>query len=155
MSDPIPHSALDELKVRARLARNAGAPRLRDGLHEAARSAGFADWEHARRVLDGLAAPGDDMGTFWHAPRTGILLNEWFAHLGEARAAHARQPLAFLLPYRRQFMVVQADFIRELVLDPADPLWVEIRRDAVSGHGSPAWRALCAQRIRAPRATFA
>lgn len=116
--------ALDELKVRARIARNAAvragmvqAPRLADCLHEAARHAGFRNWEHARLVLDGLARPGADMGSFWHAPGCNSLLNEWFADLGQARVVRARGP-GFLLPYRRQFVVVGDDFIRELGLLP-------------------------------------
>jgi hypothetical protein len=168
--------AIVELKTRARLRLNAlrrgpgaAAPsagpqadagpaaagiRLRDCLDAVARDLGFAHWEHARSVLGGLAAPGDDLGTFWHAPHSGILLNEWFARLDEARAAVQRQPAAFLLPYRRQFVVVQADFVRELGLDPADAAWEAIARDLVRGYGTPAWQALARRRMDAPAATF-
>jgi hypothetical protein len=156
---------LVELKVRARLRVNAarraapgpqeGGLRLRDALNAVAREVGFQHWEQARRVLGGLAQPGEDMGTFWHAPRTGILLNEWFADIQQARAAHARQPRAFLLPYRRQFMVVQADFVQELGVDPDHPAWDAVGRDLVRGCGSAGWLALADQRIRAPRTGFA
>lgn len=152
--------AVEELKVRARLrlnavrrAREAGDLRLRDCLHGAARAVGFLHWEHARRVLGGLAAAGDDMGTFWHAPRCSVLLNHWYADAARAREAHARTG-GFLLPYRRQFVAVQDDFIRELGLDPADEAWSALRRDIVSGYGSPAWAALCMRRLRASAATF-
>jgi hypothetical protein len=79
---------LTELKTRARLQLNAarGAQpdlRLRDCLNQAARDVGFAHWDHGRRVLGGLAATGDDMGTFWHAPRCNSLLNAWFASHAE------------------------------------------------------------------------
>jgi hypothetical protein len=151
-------AAVDELKVRARVrlntARRAGqaAGQLRDRLHEVAREAGFRDWEHARRVLAGEASPGDDMGTFWHAPRCHSLINEWHADL--ARAQAALDAGRYLLPYRLQFMVVQADFIRELGLDPAVAAWGEAGYDLVRGYGSPAWAALCADRLRAPANTF-
>lgn len=151
-------AALEELKVRARVrlntARRAGeeAGRLRDLLHAVAREVGFADWEHARHVLGGEAAPGEDMGTFWHAPRCHSLLNEW--HADAARARAALDAGRFLLPYRRQFMVVQADFIRELGLDPGDAAWHAVHHDVVAGYGSPAWAALCAARVRAPAQTF-
>ena len=152
--------AVDELKVRARLRLNAakkagGAaePRLRDCLHDAARAAGFLHWEHARRVLGGLAAPGDDMGSFWHAPGCNVLLNHWYADFAQAREAHAKSG-GFLLPYRRQFVVAQGDFLRELALDPADEAWSALGRDLVSGYGSPAWAALCLRRLKAPPATF-
>lgn len=155
---------LTELKTRARLRLNAarrGAEaaaaadlRLRDCLNLVARDVGFAHWEHARQVLGGLASPADDMGTFWHAPRTGILLNEWFARREQAEAALGRQPEAFLLPYRRQFMVVQGDFVRELGIDPGHPAWAAIGRDLVRGYGTPAWLALARQRLQAPQSSF-
>jgi hypothetical protein len=156
-------AAVTELKTRARFRLN-GARRdngataadlkLRDCLQQVARDVGFQHWEHARRVLGGLAAPGEDLGTFWHAPRSGILLNEWFARAAEAHAAHQRQPAAFLLPYRRQFVLVQADFVRELGVDPRHPAWQGIGNDLVRGYGSPAWLALADARLRAPPDTF-
>src|SRR5438552_124136 len=97
--DPSDSPLLIELKTRARLRLNAADDdevRLRDCLNLVAREVGFAHWEHARTVLGGLAATGEDMGTFWHAPRTGILLNEWFAHREEAQAALRRSPGGFL-----------------------------------------------------------
>lgn len=154
---------LDELKARARIALNAArrggaqkaqeAPdvKLRHFLNEAARHAGFAHWDHARTVLGGLAAPGDDFGTFWHAPRTGILLNQWFASYAEARAVHAQDPGAYLLPYKRQFMLVQADFIAELGMDPQAAKWAATGRDLVAAYGNAAWTALVAQRLAALR----
>jgi hypothetical protein len=150
--------AIEELKTRARLLRTAsvrtdgGALRLRDGLHEAAREAGFQHWEHARRVLGGQAGPGDDMGTFWHAPACHSLLNAWFAQPGRAREAQAAQPGSFLLPYARQFVVAQDDYVRALGLDPADGAWAQVHRDLVAGYGSAAWSDLCVQRLRASRA---
>ena len=145
---------LDELKVRARLALNAArraeadsdAVRLRHCLNQAARDVGFAHWDHARAVLGGLASRDDDMGTFWHAPRTGILLNLWLAKYAQAQA--------FLLPYRRQFMVVQADFIQELGVDAAHPAWADTAHDLVAAYGGDAWLQLAGQRLKAPRSSF-
>ena len=108
-------------------------------------------WDHARTVLGGLAAPGDDFGTLWHAPRTGILLNQWFASYGEVRAVHAQDTGAYLLPYKRQFMLVQADFIAELGVDPQAAQWNALGRDAVAGYGSAAWSELASQRLAAMR----
>ena len=160
--------ALTELKVRARLRLNAlktasaqgeaghePAPRLRDCLNQVAREAGFAHWEHARRVISGEAAAGEDMGSFWHAPRCAALLNQWFADAAEARAAHKKAPGAFLLPYRRQFVIVQPEFIIEIGMDPQDSLWAQVGRDLVASHGTAAWCALAAKRMRAPGETFA
>lgn len=153
---------LDELKIRARLRLNAvrreeaGDPgvRLRHCLNQAARDVGFAHWEHARAVLGGVATREDDMGTFWHAPRTGILLNLWLAKYEQAQAALAADPAAYLLPYRRQFMVVQGHFIEALGVDASHPAWVETSHDLVAGYGGNAWLLLAGQRLRAPRSSF-
>ena len=153
-------AAVEDLKTRARVrlngARRAGEGadmRLRDCLHDVARAVGFSQWEHARRVLGGAAVAGEDMGSFWHAPRCNTLLNGWYADAQVAAAAHANSN-GFLLPYRRQFVVVQDEFIRELGLDPRDPHWAEAGRNVVAAYGSLAWQALCAQRVRAAAETF-
>ena len=146
--------AVIELKTRARLrlhaARAAGKRlRLRDCLKLVAKEAGFTNWDHARRVLNGEASPGEDMGTFWYAPRCAGLLNQWFATYEEARAALEATPRrCFLLPYRRQFMVVEDDFIRELGLDPENREWAAVDHDAVATHGGKSWGALCFIRLR-------
>lgn len=156
------NSALDELKTRARVRLNrarregvAGSLQLADCLHDAARAVGFAHWDHARRVLGGQATVGDDLGDFWHAPGTGILLHHWFARHEDALAVLDADRAAYLLPYRRQCFIVQAPFIEALGLDPDDPHWGALRNDLVAGLGTPAWLALAAQRVRAPLATFA
>lgn len=148
--------ALAELKVRARLrlnaARRAGTPgdhKLRHFLNEVAQQAGFAHWEHARHVLAGEAAPGEDMGTFWHAPGCDALLNQWFADAGAARAA--LRPGRYLLPFRRQYVVVEAPYLRELGLDPADPAWLVLQGDLVAGYGTSAWHTLARRRMLALR----
>ena len=139
---------------RARREGAAGSATLRDHLHQAAREVGFAGWEQARRVLGALAAPGDDMGSFWHVPRSGILLHIWFSEYAQARSVLAQQADGFLLPYRRQCFIVQAPFIEALGLNPADPAWVAIGRDLVAAYGTPAWRALAWQRLHAPVGAF-
>lgn len=152
---------LAELKTRARLRLNAARrgdeagvpPRLRDCLHEVARAVGFQHWEHARRVLGGEAQWGEDMGRFWYAPRCIVHLNTWIADRGQALAARQRAS-GFLLPYRRQFVLVEEGFVRELGLDPADPAWEAAGRDLVSTYGSPAWAALARQRLAAAAGSF-
>lgn len=152
---------VDEIKVRARVrlsrARRegtGGSATLRDHLHQAAREVGFAGWEQARRVLGVLAAPGDDMGSFWHVLRSGILLHIWFSEHAQARSVLAQQADGFLLPYRRQCFIVQAPFIEALGLNPVDPAWAVIGRDLVAAYGTPAWRALAWQRLHAPAGAF-
>ena len=148
---------VDELKVRARVRLNrarreglAGAERLRDALHDVARVHGFADWEHARRVLSGLALPGDDMGSFWHPRHTGIAPNLWFSTYAQAHAALQPMRQGFLLPYRRQCFIVQAPFVEALGVRAADSDWAAVGYDLVAAYGTPAWRALAWQRLHAP-----
>lgn len=152
---------LTELKTRARLRLNAarrggeaGELRLRDCLNGVACEVGFAHWEHARKVLGGEAGAGEDMGTFWHAPRTGILLNLWFARYEEARVALTADVTAFLLPYRRQFFLVQDHFVRELGVDVEDAAWDVMGHDLVRGYGGAAWEVLAMQRLKAARSSF-
>lgn len=152
---------VDELKTRARVRLNtarregaAGDDKLRDLLHAVSREVGFAHWEHARRVLGGLALPGEDMGTFWYSPRTAALLNEWHATPAAAQAARAGREDLFLLPYKRQAVLVREPFIVELGLDPAHPAWDAAGRDLVAAYGAPPWTELAALRLRAPRSSF-
>lgn len=151
---------LVELKTRARLRLNAARQqqpdlRLRDCLNEVARAVGFVHWEQARRVLGGEARPGDDMGRFWHAPACNSLLNVWFANHDDARSALATKPGAVLLPYRRQFVLADGPFIRELGLDPRDTAWAAAGHDLVRAYGTDPWLRLAFQRLKAPQSTFA
>lgn len=152
---------IEELKVRARVRLNqarregqASASPLRAQLQRAAQEVGFAHWDQARQVLSGRASQDDDMGCFWHAPRTGILLHHWFARHDEASAVLTQLPSGFLLPYRRQCFIAQSPFIQALGVDAADPAWQALGHDLVRGYGTPAWQHLARQRVRAPLATF-
>ena len=124
-----------ELKTRARLRLNAmqrasaDAPaslaatppdRLRDCLIAVAREAGFTGCEKALRVLGGEAVSGDNMGTLWHTPRCNGLLSHWYAHHDQARECLPLGDHRVLLPYRRQFVVVDDHYLRELGLSIGD-----------------------------------
>jgi len=121
---------------------------LRLCLNVAAAEAGFSHWEHARTVLGGQARPGDDMGTFWHAPGCNHLLNEWFAGYAQARQALGGDASRYLLPYRHQFVVADDPYLRELGLAPSPLLWAALAGDLVAGYGTRAWAQLCLLRLR-------
>ncbi|CAN5899499.1 hypothetical protein BH11PSE8_BH11PSE8_37640 [soil metagenome] len=187
------NALVDEIKTRARLGLNAiqagdfglveraarvrggpralgGAPpvewKLRHCLTLAANEVGFASWDQARRVLSGQAVLGDDMGGFWHTARCNSLLSHWFASYGDAQASLDAASHRTLLPYRRQFVVVDDNYLRELGLAPAvandeagaraaaDVLaaWRESGPDLMAAYGSPAWAVLCSHRLRTVRA---
>jgi hypothetical protein len=158
------NALITELKTRARLRLNgirrgadgaAGDERLRDCLNAVAREIGFLHWQHARHVLGGQAAPGDDMGTLWHTRRCDGLLNHWFAHYERAREALAVSEHRVLVPYRKQFIVVDGNYLKELGLSIDDEAWARAKRDLVHAYGSDAWLGLSGRRLVASRPTVA
>ncbi|MEN3292271.1 MAG: hypothetical protein V7642_1524 [Burkholderiales bacterium] len=168
-------SPIEEIKIRARLLRNAltrmDAEALRRArsaamqrrwvipdtwtltlcLNVASVEAGFSQWDHARKVLGGDACVGDDMGTFWHDKACAALLNHWFASYEDARASLKMHSGRYLLPYARQFIVVEAPFITSIGLDASSPRWMRIGHDLVGGYGTSDWRALVEERLRQTR----
>lgn len=112
---------------------------------------GFTHWDHARRVLAGESARGDDVGTLWYEHACGALTNQWFARYEEARQILESDPSLYLLPYRHQYVLVDRHFIELLGLDPSSRPWTEAGRDLAGAYASPAWNALALQRLRAMR----
>ena len=171
------NACISELKTRARLGLNSLAAgdhslltrvqamtgltiavpqtwKLRHAFALVAQSVGFRTWEQARRVLEGCANLGDDMGTFWHAPRCSGLLNHWFANYHEASEFQLRSQALTLLTYREQFVVVDADYLSELGLGNSGPGRGGERFDAVSDYGNPTWLAMCVARLQAPESSW-
>ncbi|MGC4059951.1 MAG: hypothetical protein QM749_03495 [Aquabacterium sp.] len=171
------NACINELKTRARLGLNAieagdshlleraakvsgvrmATPdswKLRHAFTLVARSVGFRTWDQARIALGGQAQVGDDMGTFWHAPRCLGILNHWFAHYGDARDALGKMPGHALVPYRRQFIVVNQAYLHELGLGEAMADHVNEPLDLVALYGSARWQALCWSRLRADESTW-
>jgi len=169
----VPNASITELKTRARIglhALRAGdasivararavsgqrcamplAWRLGHCLAFAAQGVGFRSWDQARQVLGGHADAGHDAGTFWHAPRCESLVNHWFANLAAARDGLATLPGHVLLPYRRQFVVVNSHYLEALGVPAEVSDWHEADRDLVAAYGTAPWRRLCAARTRAP-----
>jgi len=166
---------IDELKIRARLLRNALVSRDAAALARASAvsrqrrwtipdewslalclnivsvEAGFDQWNHARIVLGGEAARGDDLGRLWYDKACSALLNHWFAGYDDALASLRSHSGRYLFPYDRQFIVTDAPFVVALGLDPAAPEWAGIGRDLVRGYGTAQWAALVEQRLRQMR----
>jgi hypothetical protein len=95
-----------------------------------ARECGFANWEHACRVLRGDPRE-HDFGTLLYQDASGTL-NQWFASYEEAREALDRgapSSRTYLLAYKRHFFVAYADLVRDLGMDPDDPDWRAIGWD--------------------------
>ncbi|MCB9600521.1 MAG: hypothetical protein H6720_09215 [Sandaracinus sp.] len=62
-----------------------------------------------------------------------------------------RRARGFLLPFRHQFFIADADYVRELGLDPDDPDWVAIGRDWVGARDRVARGRLFAKLLAARR----
>lgn len=71
----------------------------------------------------------------------GGFLNKWFANYDEAKT-HLHSLGGFLLPYKKQFFICEADYIKQLGLDPEDPDWKLIHYDWVNPQNKEAWRRL-------------
>lgn len=98
-----------------------------------ARQYGFTDWEHARQVLNcetGLSPIG--YGEFWYHPKCTMLLNHWCRDYQEAQQVLAEQG-GYLLPYKKQFVVVQKAYLEALGLDADDPLWATLDNNWCQG----------------------
>ncbi|WIN00502.1 hypothetical protein ACTOB_004213 [Actinoplanes oblitus] len=168
------NALVTELKTRARLALNAARRgdssllgqlqarlgpdplpvtdwRLRHCLTLVAKNAGFASWDQARKVLGGGAQIGDDLGTFWHAPRCTGLLSHWFPSYLQARTFLADNDTLVLLPYRRHFVLADREYLHAIGVPPAAEQWRHTRRDLVAAYGTPHWVALAQHRLHATR----
>lgn len=119
-----------------------------------ARECGFSSWDHASRVLRGDSSELD-FGTLLSDKATGGTLNAWFVDYSEARRVlddrRRADSRAYLLAYRRQFVVVDIQYVEGLGLDPDDPDWVAIDFDWPRPRDRAAWTRLIGKRLAATR----
>ena len=123
---------IGELKTRARLRLNALRGADANAAVDAAAQATPAD----PRLRDCLIQVSRELG---------------FQNWDQAREALAAGAHRVLLPYRRQFVVVDEHYLRELGLAIDDAAWAPMGRDLVAGYGSAGWVSLCRQRLAATR----
>ena len=91
---------------------------------------GFQSWRHALEVLEGRP---EDFGTLLYPSSCMGHWNIWSAHYAEAREIRAAHG-GYLLAYRRQFLIVDRDYIDSLGLDPDHPAWNDMGRDWPQPH---------------------
>jgi hypothetical protein len=107
---------------------------------------GFHGWPHALAVLGGDRT--GDLGKLLFRDTGGGMWNVWSASYDEARDIRAEHG-GFLLPYGRQFVIVEEPFLEWLELDPSDGDWDRIGRDWVRPRDEPAWRRVTAAAVAA------
>jgi hypothetical protein len=71
----------------------------------------------------------------------GGYLNLWFANYSEAKS-HLQQSGGFLLPYKKQFFICNATYLKQIGFDPDDPDWKRIGFDWHSPADKNAWQRL-------------
>lgn len=106
---------------------------------------GFSTWSNAVRALRGSASA--DFGSVLYPPGVHGHWNIWCASYAEAkpiRRAHG----GYLLTYRHQFLVVDADYVDAMGLDRDDPDWDLIGRDWARPDEPAARRRLCEKLVR-------
>ena len=128
---------------------------LRHCLNLVAAEIGFQNWEHARNYLGGTAATAHDSGDFWYGKELSAFMHAWFANYAEAkehlRTQNQHETRCFLLPYRAQFFVAQAEAMHAIGLSTDSTIWQPMAYDLVSGYGSESWLCLCQQRLQLSR----
>lgn len=90
----------------------------------------------------------ENSDTLWYSGKLDVFLNRWFAVYEEARQSLEDEG-GFLLPYRHQFFVCDPGAIRYLGLDPDDPDWEQIGRDAAQPVDREAYQRLQQKREQA------
>jgi len=71
----------------------------------------------------------------------GGFLNQWFANYAEAKSTLTAKG-GFLLPYRNQFFICDANYIKNLGFNAQDPDWQLIGYDWVNPANKAAWQRL-------------
>lgn len=117
-----------------------------------ARELGFGSYPHLKRVLDGDSS--GDVGTLFHRESGGAFFNIWSAHRDEAQQIR-EQHGGYLLGYRKQFVIVDRNFVQHAGSDPDDPDWQAIDRNWCCPRDWDAWRRLTLKCIQSRRARLA
>lgn len=92
----------------------------------------------------------NDTNELWYSANLDVFLNRWFTDYDEARRTLDAEG-GFLLPYRRHFYVCEREAVRALGLDPEDPDWLLVGRDAARPADEQAFGRLREKRERAAR----
>ena len=119
---------------------------------------GFINWHEAQEVLTGRKALAEtsDFGTFFYPEQCGAFINEWFSDYQQAKSLLNKQPKnKWLLPYKKQFLVVGQDYINQFDLnDMLLALGRDIEHDMVKSYHSFIWDELSCAMIKNRRRIY-
>ena len=96
---------------------------------------GFRTWNELKSNYDQVLA-----NTFVNA-YVGGHLHKWFANYAEAKSEQQRNG-GYLLPYKHQYFICDADYLAILGLDATDKDWQLIECDWVKPYNIKAWQRL-------------
>lgn len=116
--------------------------------HTVLRECGLQGWDAACELLEGRLRPGADYGQFWWEASTDVLLSDWCVDYAEACRVRQESGRGCVLPYKRQFAVVQDEYLEELGLEPRDQAWAAIGHDLATPADAVAYRRLALRRLR-------
>lgn len=91
-----------------------------------AREIGFPNWQSIVACFEGRE--GATFEAFLHPKRCHVYWNIWLASYEEAKQVRQEHG-GYLLSYGKQFIVVDADYVTSLGIDPFDARWDQIDRD--------------------------
>ncbi len=113
---------------------------------------GFDNWHHAQGILSGDQNSNLtlNMGSFFYPKGAGSFINEWFSDYQQAKnALESQETTKWLLPYKKQFIVVESNYIDVFQLNnKLSMLWAEINFDMIAGYKSKAWDRLTCEIIK-------
>ncbi len=119
---------------------------------------GFDSWHQAQQVLSGEEdlTNRPNMGTFFYNNRCSVHINEWFSSYEMAKLRLQEQPTAkFILPYKRQFILVERHFLQALNLnDNAVDQLGSIEHNMVEGYNTQAWDVIACNIIKARQKNY-
>jgi hypothetical protein len=92
----------------------------------------------------------EEADKLWYPRRLDVFLNRWFANYEEARRSLLDEG-GYLLPYKHQFFVCQAEAIQAMGLEPDDPDWERINWDGARPADAEAYQRLSEKREQARR----
>lgn len=125
---------------------------LKHALTIVSRQLGFSTWQQASSVLSGARPtnPINDMGTLFYPKTCHGLTNEWFADYASAKAVLLADNHKWLFPYKRQFIVGDANYLAAFRFKPEiSALFDDINHDMTASYNTPIWDKIVCAIIRA------
>ena len=111
-----------EFKKQAKILSKEKNVKIKEALETISKQNGFSEWKKFRDSLD----------TFWYE-KSSPFLTKWFTTYADA-LEHKSDKGGFLLTYKGQYFIVDADYVEFLGIDPRAEIWRNIDNDVSSAN---------------------